>query len=148
GRFDHDCEFTRPSRRIVCGRGWSSADVRERFPLVAPSVVQITTSEGLGSGIVYDRAGDIVTNNHVVGTATSFTVTTWSGKQLQRKLVGAFAPDDLAVIKVAGSGLRPAVFADSSRLRIGGYRDGDREPARFEFECDRGIISSLNRQES
>ena len=39
---------------------------------VAPTVVQIETGDGLGSGIVYDRQGHIVTNAHVVGTATQF----------------------------------------------------------------------------
>src|ERR1051326_8792849 len=43
---------------------------------VSPTVVQIETSEGLGSGIVFDAKGDIVTNNHVVGTSKTFTVTT------------------------------------------------------------------------
>src|SRR5919109_2285242 len=42
---------------------------------VSPSVVQIETRAGLGSGIVFDRQGDIVTNAHVVGSARSFTVT-------------------------------------------------------------------------
>ncbi len=42
---------------------------------VLPSVVQISTSEGSGSGVAYDVKGDIVTNAHVVGTATAVTVT-------------------------------------------------------------------------
>src|SRR5215469_12876704 len=65
------------------------------YKKVSPSVVQIQTSAGLGSGIVYDTKGDIVTNAHVVGTATTFTVTTsnGSGKQLTGKLVGIYAPD-------------------------------------------------------
>ena len=41
---------------------------------VLPSVVEIKTASGLGSGVVYDTAGHIVTNAHVVGTATSFQV--------------------------------------------------------------------------
>ena len=41
---------------------------------VLPSVVEITTASGLGSGVVYDTAGHIVTNAHVVGAATSFQV--------------------------------------------------------------------------
>ena len=41
---------------------------------VAPAVVQIETADGLGSGIVYDGKGHIVTNAHVVGTATTFTL--------------------------------------------------------------------------
>src|SRR5471032_2885006 len=75
---------------------------------VLPSVVQIETSSGLGSGIIFDTKGDIVTNDHVVGTATSFTVTTGGGKRVPGTLVGTFAQDDLAVIKIATSGLRPA----------------------------------------
>src|SRR3954449_9065651 len=47
---------------------------------VSPSVVQIQTTEGLGSGIVFDTKGDVVTNAHVVGTATKFVVTTSTGK--------------------------------------------------------------------
>src|SRR5579863_5035827 len=70
------------------------------YKQVSPSVVQIQTSEGLGSGIVFDGNGDIVTNDHVVGTSTSFGVTTSSGKQLKGTLVGTFPEDDLAVIKV------------------------------------------------
>src|SRR5512140_407436 len=42
---------------------------------VSPSVVEISTDQGLGSGVVYDNKGDIVTNAHVVGSATKFTVT-------------------------------------------------------------------------
>src|SRR5262245_41397147 len=63
---------------------------------VSPSVVQIETTEGLGSGVVFDAAGNIVTNAHVVGNAKTFTVTTSTGKRLTAKLVGVFAPDDLA----------------------------------------------------
>ena len=44
-----------------------------------PSVVQISTSEGSGSGVVYDAKGNIVTNAHVVGTATSLQVGLASG---------------------------------------------------------------------
>src|SRR5438270_12474249 len=78
--------------------------------IVSPSVVQIETSEGLGSGVVFDRKGDIVTNAHVVGTATKFVVTTSRGKRTAGTLVGKFVPDDLAVVHVAMP-LKAAVFA-------------------------------------
>src|ERR1041385_1384138 len=54
----------------------------DAFRKVSPSVVQIRTPGGLGSGIVFDTKGNIVTNDHVVSGSTSFTVTTSSGKQL------------------------------------------------------------------
>src|ERR1700741_4798480 len=60
------------------------------FRKVSPSVVQISTPAGLGSGIVFDSTGDIVTNDHVVSGSTSFTVTTSTGKRLSGKLVGEF----------------------------------------------------------
>jgi putative serine protease PepD len=70
---------------------------------VLPSVVEIKTASGLGSGVVYDTAGHIVTNAHVVGTATSFQVLlAGSASPLPAKLTGSYPPDDLAVIQVTG----------------------------------------------
>jgi putative serine protease PepD len=117
------------------------------FKKVSPSVVQIQTSEGLGSGIVYDKKGDIVTNDHVVGTAKTFTVTTSTGKQLKGTLVGTFVADDLAVIKVNGSGLRPATFANSDRLRIGDIAMAIGNPLGLSSSFTEGIVSALNRTE-
>jgi putative serine protease PepD len=54
--------------------------------------VQIEDQQGLGSGIVLDTAGDIVTNIHVVSGASSFTVTTFGGKRYAASLVGSFPP--------------------------------------------------------
>ncbi len=51
---------------------------------VRASVVEISTTSGLGSGVVYDNKGDIVTNAHVVGTETSFTVSLSSGQRTDR----------------------------------------------------------------
>jgi putative serine protease PepD len=117
------------------------------FRKVSPSVVQIQTSEGLGSGIVFDSKGDIVTNYHVVGTATSFTVTTSAGKQLKGSLVGTFPADDLAVIKVSGGSLHPATFADSSKLRVGDLAMAIGNPLGLSSSVTEGIVSALGRQE-
>jgi S1-C subfamily serine protease len=114
---------------------------------VSPSVVQIQTSEGLGSGIVFDSKGDIVTNDHVVGTSTSFTVTTSTGKQLTGKLVGTFAPDDLAVIRVPATGLKPAVFANSDDVRVGDLAMAIGNPLGLSSSVTEGIVSGINRQE-
>ncbi len=114
---------------------------------VSPSVVQIQTSAGLGSGIVFDARGDIVTNDHVVGTATSFTVTTSTGRVLKGKLVGTFQEDDLAVIKVSGANLRPAQFADSSKLQVGDIAIAIGNPLGLASSVTEGIVSGLARQE-
>src|SRR5262249_32980891 len=84
----------------------------------AAPVVQIQTQAGLGSGIVLDSKGHIVTNAHVVGDASKFTVTFPSGKQAQATLVGKFEPDDLAVIHVRGVAVKPAAFA-ATKVRRG-----------------------------
>jgi S1-C subfamily serine protease len=118
------------------------------FRKVSPSVVQIQTSEGLGSGIVFDAKGDIVTNNHVVGSARSFLVTTAAGHQLKATLVGSFAPDDLAVIKApADANLQPASFADSSKLRVGDIAMAIGNPLGLQSSVTEGIVSALGRQE-
>jgi putative serine protease PepD len=115
---------------------------------VAPSVVQIKTDEGLGSGVVFDNKGDIVTNDHVVGGATSFVVTTSTGRQLKGTLVGTFAQEDLAVIKVPGGGLHPATFADSAKLRVGDIAMAIGNPLGLSTSVTQGIVSALGRQRS
>ena len=118
------------------------------FKRVSPSVVQIETSGGLGSGIVFDTKGDIVTNNHVVDGSARFTVTTSTGHILKGTLVGTFPQDDLAVIKVPGAGLKPAVFADSTKLEVGDIAIAIGNPLGLSSSVTEGIVSGLNRQES
>jgi len=67
---------------------------------ILPSIVQIRTSSGLGSGIVFDTRGDIVTNAHVAAGSSSFAVTLADGRQFTGRLVGSYAADDLAVISL------------------------------------------------
>jgi putative serine protease PepD len=110
---------------------------------VSPSVVQIEDQTGLGSGIVLDSAGDIVTNNHVVTGANSFTVTTSSGNRYPAKLVGSFPPDDLAVIKVSGAHLKPATLADSSKLQVGDIAIAIGNPLGLQSSVTEGIVSAF-----
>jgi S1-C subfamily serine protease len=122
------------------------------YKKVSPSVVQIRTSDGLGSdglgsGIVFDTKGHVVTNAHVVSGATNVTVTTSTGKRLKGTLVGEFPQDDLAVIKVDGSGLHPATFADSSKLVVGQIAIAIGNPLGLSSSVTEGIVSALNRQE-
>jgi putative serine protease PepD len=110
---------------------------------VSPSVVQIQDKTGLGSGVVFDSRGDIVTNNHVVSGATSFTVTTSTGKRYPAKLLGAFPPDDLAVIRVTGADLKPATFANSSALRVGDLAIAIGNPLGLQSSVTNGIVSAF-----
>ena len=110
---------------------------------VSPSVVQIEDQTGLGSGVVLDSAGYIVTNHHVVTGAHSLTVTTSEGKRYPAKLVGSFPPDDLAVIKVSGAHLKPATFADSSKLQVGDLAIAIGNPLGLRSSVTEGIVSAF-----
>ncbi len=112
---------------------------------VGPSVVQIETTEGLGSGIIYDTAGHIVTNAHVVGNAHSFTVTFADGKIRPATLVGTFPAGDLAVIKVEAAGLAAAHFADSDTLEVGDIVMAIGNPLGLRSSVSEGIVSATHR---
>lgn len=115
---------------------------------VLPSVVQITTGDSLGSGIVYDDKGDIVTNAHVVGTATTFTVTLAnSTRSLDATLVGSYPDTDLAVIKLSSppSGLKPAVFGDSGKVQLGQITLAMGSPLGLSSSVTQGIVSATGR---
>jgi putative serine protease PepD len=112
---------------------------------VGPSVVLVRTSQGLGSGIVYDNQGDIVTNNHVVANSNNFQVVMAGGKQYAANLVGTFGPDDLAVLHVHATGLHPAGFADSKSLSVGDMVLAIGNPLGLQSSVTEGIVSALGR---
>jgi S1-C subfamily serine protease len=109
---------------------------------VSPTVVQIETQGGLGSGIVFDSKGHIVTNAHVVGDVRRFTVTFPNGKQAQATLVGKFEPDDLAVIHVSGAAVKPAAFAPTKVVR-GQIVLAIGNPLGFRSSVTEGIVSAV-----
>src|SRR5438067_2622801 len=115
---------------------------------VVPSIVQIDTAQGLGSGIVYDSAGDIVTNNHVVEGATSFTVKASDGKSYAATLVGNYPANDLAVLHVSNAGLKPAKFADSAAVKVGEVVLAIGSPFGLSGTVTDGIVSGLGRTQS
>ncbi|HET6874334.1 MAG TPA: trypsin-like peptidase domain-containing protein [Acidimicrobiales bacterium] len=124
----------------------SAAALQDAFVAVVakvrPQVVQISAGSGLGSGVIYDTAGDVVTNAHVVGSATTFTVQLVDGQQLSAGLVGVYAPDDLAVIKLAGAkNLSPAAFADSDAVQVGDIVFAVGNPLGLSSSVTEGIVS-------
>ncbi|MEV5408040.1 trypsin-like peptidase domain-containing protein [Thermopolyspora sp. NPDC052614] len=114
---------------------------------VLRSIVQINTSDGLGSGVVYDNDGHIVTNAHVVGNSKTFQVTlATGGSPRTARLVASFPLGDLAVIKVDNaSGLAPATFGDSSKSKVGQIVLAMGNPLGFSGSVTNGIISATGR---
>jgi putative serine protease PepD len=110
---------------------------------LSPSVVQIQTPSGLGSGVVFDSNGDIVTNNHVVGSGGGPLTVTAGAHSYGASLVGRFAPDDLAVVHVSGAHLSPAAFADSSKLDVGDFAIAIGNPLGLRSSVTDGIVSAF-----
>jgi S1-C subfamily serine protease len=114
---------------------------------VLPSVVLIRTADGLGSGVVLDKKGNIVTNAHVAGNAKEFQVQV-AGDTAPRsaKLVGTFAPDDLAVIRADNpAGLQPAMFGDSDQAQAGDVVLAIGNPLGLSGSVTQGIVSATDR---
>lgn len=124
--------------------------------VVGPTVVAISNSaegfigeipQGVGSGIIFDPNGYIVTNNHVIEGADKISVKLSSGKTLEAKLVGADPRSDLAVIKVNAENLPSAKFGDSSKVRVGDLAIAIGNPlGEYAGSVTAGIISAVNRK--
>jgi S1-C subfamily serine protease len=121
---------------------------------VQPSVVQINVTtqaaRALGSGVIIDKRGYIVTNNHVVSNASSIQVTLSNNTRFPAQVVGTDPADDLAVIKITppASGLTTITLGDSSQLRVGQDVLAIGSPLGNAETVTSGIISALNRNVS
>jgi S1-C subfamily serine protease len=137
---------------VVVPESGSVAAIQKQFTdvvaRVSPMVVQIQTEQGLGSGIVYDADGDVVTNAHVTSGAKRFVVTLANGERHAAKLVGADPGDDLAVIHMSGATPDPASFGDSSKLRAGAISFAIGNPLGLRSSVTQGIVSSVSRSVS
>jgi serine protease Do len=102
--------------------------------------------EALGSGFVFDPAGYILTNNHVIDGASSVTVTFQDGTILPATIVGRDKDADLAVLKVdAGHPLTSVTFGDSGKLHVGDWVLAIGNPFGLPGSTSAGIVSALDR---
>jgi len=114
---------------------------------VSPSVVSITTETGEGSGVVMSADGYILTNNHVVATAQSRTMTVLftDGSRATATVVGTDPKYDLAVIKADKTGLTAAKFGKSADVRVADTVLAIGSPLGLEGSVTEGIISAEDR---
>ncbi|MEV5570917.1 trypsin-like peptidase domain-containing protein [Spirillospora sp. NPDC052269] len=117
---------------------------------VQPSVVSVqtvtTSGEGTGSGVILRADGTILTNAHVVSGARQVTVKFNGGKTAPARILGVDTAHDIAVIQAPGvSGLRPAVFGDSSKLAVGDPVLAVGSPLGLDGSVTSGIVSALGR---
>jgi len=138
-----------PDEEDQGGSGGGMEDFFQRFfgnPFGSPDMSQHRT-EALGSGVVVDRAGYILTNNHVVDKADRIQVKFHGDlTEYEAKLVGVDAPTDLAVIHVQGkSGVVPAKIGNSDAVQVGDWAMAIGSPFNFQETVTAGIISAKNR---
>lgn len=132
---------------------------------VLPSVVGISTStkvtyqswngqetgytSGVGTGIIVDSDGYILTNSHVIsdGNADTIKVELYDGTEKTGKVLWHDASIDLAIVKIDATGLTAAELGDSDSVQIGAYAVAIGNPLGLEFErsVTAGVISGLNR---
>ncbi len=112
---------------------------------VSPEVVQLQCGPGLGSGVVFDTHGDVVTNAHVVDGASECTVTLSGGDEHKASTVGSDRGHDIAVVHLRDATPTPAAFADSSKLRVGEIVLAMGNPLGLRSSVTEGIVSSLDR---
>lgn len=123
--------------------------IAEAMESVVVVSVDTETSGGTGSGIILSANGYIVTNYHVVEGATAIYVQLYgSSSNIKAELIGYSEHDDVAVIKINKTGLRPATFlSDCSNCKAGQrvYAIGSPKGTDYSYSVTTGIISAVNR---
>ena len=128
--------------------------VRER---VAPSLGELfgdflpqtrqRIERTLGSGVIVDEAGHIVTNHHVIANAESIQVQLADGRVADAHIVGRDPDTDLAVLKINSSPLPVATFGRSDQLKVGDVVLAIGNPIGLSQTVTHGIVSATSRQQ-
>ncbi|WP_238988846.1 S1C family serine protease [Calorimonas adulescens] len=127
---------------------------------VSPAVVSVSNmalvnsnfqikyvEQGSGTGVIFDKNGYIVTNNHVVEGAKRIEVGLTNGKKVVAKLIGTDSKTDLAVLKIDETNLPVATFGDSDKIKVGQLAIAIGNPLGEQYAgtVTAGIISGINR---
>jgi serine protease Do len=125
-------------------------DLFHRFmpnlPNLIPQIPEQFTRQSLGSGVIVDPKGYIITNNHVVDRATKIKVNVTGGKEYTAKVIGADELSDIAVIKIDGDGDFPvAKVGDAKAMKVGDWVLAIGSPFGLDQSVTAGIISTTGR---
>jgi len=153
--------------QLITSTSTKDLTVPEIVKKVSPSVVAISTKstttssditgqtaeqDGVGTGIIFNTDGYILTNYHVISGAQNVKVTLSNGKEVSAKVINYDAAADVAVIKLAANTKVPGVaeFGDSDMLQVGEPVVAIGNPLGKEFigSVTTGVVSALNRQVS
>jgi len=154
-----------PKAKLITSNSTQDLTVPEIVKKVSPAVVAISTSsgavsnqfggqttpqEGVGTGIIFNKDGYILTNYHVISGAQTIKVLLSDGKEVSAKVINYDAASDVAVIKLAENTKVPGVaeFGDSDMLQVGESVVAIGNPLGKEFlaSVTTGVVSAVNRQ--
>jgi S1-C subfamily serine protease len=116
--------------------------VNERL---APSVANLRSGRGGGSGVVISRDGFIVTSAHVVERSSRVVASFVDGRELEAEVVGSDPLSDLAVLRAHSDDLVPAELGDATKLRVGQLVVAIGNPHGFAGSVTAGVVSALGR---
>ena len=125
----------------------STSSVQDVAKALSPAVVQIEIGQGLGSGVIYDSSGLILTAHHVVAGADEVTVRTADEQELPGRVVGRAPERDLAIVAVTPSTeLVAAPLAEAGSVEVGETAIALGSPFGFQQTVTSGIVSGLDRE--
>jgi serine protease Do len=101
--------------------------------------------QGMGTGVIIDNQGHIITNNHVIAGADEVNVKLHNEKTYKAKVIGTDPKTDLAVVKIQAPDLSPAALGDSDKLRIGEWVVAAGNPFGLSNTITAGIVSAKGR---
>ena len=127
--------------------GSGSSSVQDIVKQVSPAVVQLEPNGGIGSGVIFDKSGLILTAHHVVAGVEELNVKLADGTELQGKVVGRLPERDLAVVAVdAGKDLPAADLASEDTVEVGEAVVAIGSPFGISQTVTSGIVSGLDRE--
>ncbi len=141
-------EVRTPAARQLAVPGATNApgtETEAAAQAILPSVVQVRTTRGSGSGWVLDDQGHVVTNHHVIDGATSVQLLTSTGRTVRATVVGSDEDADIAVLQTSAADLPAAEVGRSSTLQIGQPVIAVGSPLGLNGTVTSGIVSAVDR---
>ena len=132
----------------LAGMSFKTQDFSKIIESALKAVVSVRTDKSVGSGVLVDDRGYVVTNYHVIGGATSAGVLTYDNELHKVSLVAIDAGRDLALLQVFNGTFTSMGFADSDMAKVGQSVIAIGNPGGLDFTVTEGIVSALDREVS
>ncbi|MEM4263812.1 MAG: trypsin-like peptidase domain-containing protein [Candidatus Woesearchaeota archaeon] len=130
----------------LAGLSFKTQDFSKIIEKAVKAVVSVRTNTGVGSGVIVDERGYVVTNYHVIDGATSAGILTYDKELHQVALVAVDVDRDLALLQIFNGTFTEMGFADSDMAKVGQSVLAIGNPGGLDFTVTEGIVSAVNRE--